>query len=196
MKRLAGFLCIAFLGAGTLALGGCSGRDASSIPQASADATLVSSSRAPDVAAAAAVPAAAAVDAFTPTAADEPIPNAAAPDIAGTYAGTGQDRTPSVGSVDRGTIRLVLHQNGSSVSGTIDLKSREGGTVYYTFTGTVATTAKGAIVHMVIQGAAGRTIGAWAKVIGTTMFGKGWADPDAQTFQDYEQLLFTMHKKA
>jgi hypothetical protein len=188
MKRLGGMLTLAVLCCGALALDGCSGRESPPVVPASADASLVQGSRTTDAAAGATV------DETALTADDRPIAGAAAPDVAGTYTGTIQDRTPQFGAVDRGTIRLVLHQTGSSVSGTIHIVNDVGNSANYTFGGTAATTAKGAVLQLSIADSSGRTVGTWAKVIGWTMFGKGWADPDPATFQSYEQLLFTMHK--
>jgi hypothetical protein len=188
MKRLRGFLAIAFFVVGPLLLGGCSGRDASTIPQTS-DPTFASGSRSADAAAVSA-----AVDETAPTAGDVPIPGAAPPDVAGIYGGTFQERTPHVWFVERGTLRLVLHQIGPFVNGTITVTNSLGRTASYAFTGTAAKTTKGAILQLSIAAETGRTIGAWAKVIGAALFGKGWADPDGGTSQTYQQLLFTLHK--
>jgi hypothetical protein len=132
----------------------------------------------------------------------DPTIDAAPPDVGGTYGGTIQDR--SVDFVEKGKIQLILRQSGSSVSGFVKTESKrppeEAGTgaivEEYTFTGTATATTKGVLLKLSLAYPQGRTVGFWAKIIGTTLFGKGWADPEPPYDPVYEQLLFTMHKKA
>ena len=196
MKRRDGLIFLAVLCVGLLSLEGCSSRGSSPDVPAYPDSSLSQGSRTTDasIATGGTTTTGATIDEAALTAGDQPIIDAAAPHVGGTYAGTIQDRTPAYGYVDRGTIRFILHHSGSAVSGTIHIVNSEGGTAAYTFTGTAAATAKGAILQLSIADSSGRTVGVWAKVIGTTLFGKGWALPDATTDQSYEQLLFTMHK--
>ncbi len=184
MKRRSGLLSWSIVCCGALALNGCSGHGSSNLP-GSTDSSFLQDARTTNVSVAAAGPRS---DETALTVANQPIVDADPPNVAGSYAGSIQDRLQ--GDVSRGTVVLVLNQSGPAVSGTIEVSDPD--QVTDAFTGTVAKTTRGAILHLSIANAQGRIEGLWAKVIGTTLFGKGWADPYAG--HAYEQLIFTMHK--
>lgn len=201
LSSLRALLGIAVFGVFALSLDGCSGQGASAGLPASGDSSLAVATRGSENTSLspAAVDSAAVAEAAL-DAVDSTI-DAAPPDVAGTYGGTIQDR--SSGFVATGRIQLILHQSGSTVSGFIKTEAKPPPTdpmrgtivVEHTFTGTASATTKGVLLKLSIADSQDQTEGLWAKVIGTTLFGKGWVDPNPTYNSPYEQLLFTLHKR-
>jgi hypothetical protein len=94
-----------------------------------------------------------------------------APKVAGTYQGSYSERIRS--TTVKGTVTIVLQQNGSKISGKFDIKVK-GYSFNTTFKGTVSAAPHGARLHFTIFNVGGtRNAKAHATVIGSKLNGKG-----------------------
>jgi len=93
------------------------------------------------------------------------------PKVAGTYQGSYSERIRS--TTVKGTVTIVMQQNGSKISGKFDIKVN-GHSFNTTFKGMVSTGPHGARLHFTIFNVGGtRNAKAHATVIGSKLNGKG-----------------------